>query len=81
MNATTLSGSIRAGSILRRRRVQVAPPVVVQAPAATALGVAERGGVWCVVDQDGATLAPCANEETARAHARALSSLATLSRP
>jgi hypothetical protein len=85
MNATMLSGGIRAGSSVSRRRIQVAVPVVDrQTPAAErapALGVAERGGVWCVIDQDGATLVPCADESTARTHAAALSRLSSLFRP
>ena len=79
MNAATLSG----GSVRLRSGVQIPANFV---PASTAgnlarpLGAEERGGVWCVVDQGGAVLAPCANETTARAHAATLSRLSSLFR-
>lgn len=82
MNATMLSGGIRAGAISpRRRSVALArPPAAPAIPAASSLRVEERGGVWCVLDQADAILAPCATERLAIDHAAALSRLPSLSR-
>lgn len=93
MNAAMLCGGLRSGPIrpafalgggAKSSRRDIGPRV---APELTGVGapisshglrVEERGGVWCVVGRDGATLAPCASEPIARNHAAAL---ARLSRP
>lgn len=85
MNALTLSGSIRSGSIRPRpaargssRVVSDAASSAPSAPLASPLRAEERGGVWHVVNAAGASLAPCASQRTAEEFAATLARLPTL---